>query len=553
MPRTRFRLTRLIWTLSAAATLLLLALSGFFMARGTILMVRSRTDGMLEEYAARTTDLINLRLASLAPGSLTADAVPLVLRLPPTRDIQVQVTDPGHAVALTTDPALTNRTLPDDVYARTGVAVHRRASSGLESIVTMPLSVPGWHLVARQPLRSPAMFMMDLARQVWIESVVLLALAALVMAFLVRFLQRAVVAPLAGLENVVTRVAQGDLSVQLNDDLNSSHEVSQLVRGVGFMVVELRTLAQSIQSASTDAATLAMQISASTQQMSASTEEVAGTCGDLTDRANRQAALVRATADDASRILAIAKELAQGAQEAAERNAALARLARSHKEQLDASSAQLDRLAGEIELGADEAEALTTASEEIEKFVIQTKAIARQTHMLALNAGIEAARAGAEGRGFAVVAEEVRKLSGQAAQSATNTSQTVEVVQSRVRTARERLLRLAQGGVAARDAATTAAQGLGRVASEAEANDSWTQSISGSAGEVSSLVEGIADRMGAITEGTEEFAAAAQEIAASAEELSASTVEIAHSATQLSEASGQLTGAVRRFRVRDGD
>ena len=550
MPRTRFKLTRLIWTLSAAAVIILLALSGFFMARGAILMVRARTDGMLEEYAIRTADLMNLRIASLGPGGVTADAIPLVLRLPPTRDIQVQVTDPAHAVVLSTDTTLATSSLPEDLYGRPGTPVHRETATGIESVVTLPLTAPGWHLIVRHPLRSPAAFMVELAGRVWIEALVLLALAALVMAFLVRFLQRAIVAPLEGLEGVVTRVGQGDLSVQPREEPSASHEVAQLARGVGFMVTELRTLAQSIQSASTDAATLAMQISASTQQMSASTEEVAGTCGDLTDRANRQAALVRATADDASRILAIAKELAQGAQEAAERNAALARLARSHKEQLDASSAQLDRLAGEIELGADEAEALAAASEEIEKFVIQTKAIARQTHMLALNAGIEAARAGAEGRGFAVVAEEVRKLSGQAAQSATNTSQTVEAVQNRVRTARERLLRLAQGGVAARDAATTAAQGLGRVAGEAEANDSWTQSISGSAGEVSTLVEGIAGRMGDITEGTEEFAAAAEEIAASAQELSASTVEIAHSATQLSEASGQLTGAVRRFRVR---
>ena len=389
----------------------------------------------------------------------------------------------------------------------------------------------------------------QLIARTWRQLLILGLIIGVILTYIVYRLKQRVVAPLIDLDGTVGRVAQGDLTRREQTTGQASGEVLKLADGVDFMVSELRALVESIRNSAGDAASLATQISASTQQMSASTQEVAGTCGDLTDRANKQAALVREAAQDAARILAISKTLAEGAREAADRNASLARMARSHQEQLDSSSAQLRRFTEEIELGASEAEALATASEDIEKFVIQTKAIARQTHMLALNAGIEAARAGAEGRGFAVVAEEVRKLAGQAAQAATVTSQIVDLVQSRVRTARERLLRLGQGGAAARDAASTAVAGLSQVASEAEANDQWTRQISTSAGEVRQLVDGIAGRMGGVTEGTEEFAAAAQQIAASAQELSASTVEIAHSATQLSNASGRLTTSVQKFKL----
>ncbi len=349
----------------------------------------------------------------------------------------------------------------------------------------------------------------ELFLRTWKHILILGLIMGVCLAYIVTRLKMRVVQPLITLDSTVGQVAQGNLTLGDVKIEKASGEVLDLVDGINYMVAELRVLVESIRSASGDAATLAMQISASTQQMSASTQEVAGTCGDLTDRANKQAALVRETALDATKILAISKTLAEGARESAERNASLARMARSHQEQLDASSIQLKRLTEEIELGATEAEALASASEEIEKFVTQTKAIARQTHMLALNAGIEAARAGAEGRGFAVVAEEVRKLAGQAAQAATTTSQTVETVQSRVRTARERLLRLGQGGVTARDAANTAVQGLNQVAAEAEANDRWTRQISTSAVEVRALVDGIAGRMNGVSEGTEEFAAAA--------------------------------------------
>jgi hypothetical protein len=248
---------------------------------------------------------------------------------------------------------------------------------------------------------------------------------------------------------------------------------------------------------------MAQEISSATEEMSASTEEVSGTCNDLTDRATRQATLVRAAAEDAAKILAIAEELAASALGSAERNAALAELARSHREQLDQSSAELQRLAEEVERGAEEATALAAASEEIGKFVTQTKAIARRPIMLALNAGIEAARAGEEGRGFAVVAEEVRKLAGQAAQAATSTSDTVRAVQTRVRW-RGTGCSVSPRGAKPHGRPRTLRRGDYRGSpAMPKQNDSWTRQISKSADEVRGLIGGIVGRMSEVSGGTE--------------------------------------------------
>jgi len=380
-----------------------------------------------------------------------------------------------------------------------------------------------------------------------VEGTLVFLLAALVAEqILVRVLLQQILKPIAHAATVASRVAEGDLSLQAGDGGRGKDVLSA---SLDAMLDRLRDLIGTIRQHAHEAAAMAEEIAASTQQMTASTQEVAGTTGDLTERANQQAVVVRAAAEDASRILGIVQELAAGATQAAERNAALARLARSHRERLDTSSAELARLAEEVEQAAVESDALAAASEEIEKFVAQTKAIAKQTHMLALNASIEAARAGEEGKGFSVVAEEVRKLAGQAARSAGTTSETVQVVLARVRTARERLIRLGKGGLAAKDAAHAAAAGLLNVAADAEANDEWTRRISDSAGAVRGLIEGIAGRMREVSAGTEDYAAAAEEIAAAAQQLNASTEEISTSAGHLADAAARLTGAVGGFKL----
>ena len=430
--------------------------------------------------------------------------------------------------------------------------------AGLE-LVSLPIdSVPSrmavlaitgsnWRVAAAQP----AAQRVDRAGSLVLITILLFTLGGILTLWLLAsWLERRLLRPLLAAEEVATQVAQGDLSAAMSETAGeAATEGNQLLRAIAAMVEALRTLVGAIRGASSEAAAMAEQISAATEEMSASTQEVASTTADLTDRATKQAGVVRLAADDARKILGIAQALATGAAQAAERNGALARLARSHREQLDKSTTELAKLTEEVELGAEEAELLATSSEEIEKFITQTKAIAKQTHMLALNAAIEAARAGGEGRGFSVVAEEVRKLAGQAAQAATSTSETVQSVLARVHTARERLLRLAQGGIAARDAAQAAAEGLRTVAEDADANDQWTQAISASADDVRILIDGIAGRMKEVSAGTEEYAAAAQQIAAAAEELNASTEEIASSAGHLADAAERLTNAVGGFRV----
>ncbi|MGH7591284.1 MAG: methyl-accepting chemotaxis protein [Gemmatimonadales bacterium] len=424
-----------------------------------------------------------------------------------------------------------------------------RDSTGTARAAVYRIGGLGWSVIARRPTLSAFAVLRDLDLATALDggAYVLILLASLMLA--VGWLRRRIVAPIIALAQVVTQVAQGDLGARTTDVPRSDGEVARLVDGIEQMLGSLRGLVGSIRRAAGDSAALAEQTSAATQQMSATTLEVAGTCSELTRRAGEQAALVRDSADDAGRILGIARSLASGAGEAAARNGALAGLARTQRERLADGSAGLDELAREVALGAHDADALTDASVTIERFVSQTKAVAAQTHLLALNASIEAARAGEHGRGFAVVADEVRQLARQAEASAGTTTGTVRAVLERVERSRQRLLRLAQGGQAAREVVQTAAAGLEQVALEAEANHGWTQEISASAESVRHLVGGMTERMGALSVSTEGYVAVAHQITASTSELSGATGEIAGSAQQLAGAAVELTAAVERFRL----
>ena len=446
------------------------------------------------------------------------------------------------------DRALYNPDRPERAIVQTA-----RGSELIVSVPTVrgrfPANEAYYWVLFREPSAVAYASARAVQRSVWFGAIVLFAFAVLMSLWLGRWLNRRVAAPMRTAGNVAARVASGDLTVAGGAVETVADEIDELQSSVQTMVVALRRLVGAIRSAADEAAAMATEISASTEEMSASTEEMSATCQDLSRRAAEQAQLVRGAADDAAKILQIATVLASGAEDSVRRNTAVADIARQNKEVLDQSTAQLAKLAEEVRRGAEEADALTRASAEIQKFITQTKAVATQTNMLALNAAIEAARAGQQGRGFAVVADEVRKLASVAAAAAGDTADTVRGVLARVQGTRDRLAQLAEGAAAARAAAQQAAQGLTTVTAEAQASDVWSREIAKMAGEMRGLVEEINGRLTAVAQGTDTLLASAEEIAASSEEQSASTQEIASSANQLAEASDRLTGAVKSFRL----
>jgi len=466
----------------------------------------------------------------------------------------LQLVDEQGRVLVSQDTALVPlRSLPNTSRAgnrdSTRFAVVPAAGThGAELSVSTPTNDGHWWVEFRQPTSAAYALALRVQHVAWFGAFVLLVLAMGTLFGLGRWLDRQVTEPVRAAAAVTRQVASGDLALSVTARGGSS-ETRDLLTSVQTMVEALRRLVGAIRTSADESAAMAAEISAATEQMSASTQEMTSTTQDLTRRAAEQAQLVRAAADDASRILHIASALAMGSEDSVRRNAELSKLARHHKGVLDQSITQLAKLGSEIEHGVQEAEALAASSAQIQRFVTQAKAVATQTNMLALNAAIEAARAGQQGRGFAVVADEVRKLASVAAAGATETADTVRGVLTRVQATRDRLQRLAQTGAVAREAAQTAAQGLTSVTGEAEANDAWSQEIATSAVEVRRLVDEIASRLTAVAEGTDGLLASAQEIAASSEEQSASTEEIASSANQLAEAADRLQGAVKSFRI----
>jgi methyl-accepting chemotaxis protein len=362
-----------------------------------------------------------------------------------------------------------------------------------------------------------------------------------------RFVRRRVAEPALQLVRAAEAVAGGDLSIDVSHA--GRDEIGRLARALSIMIASLRRLGDALATAARETSGMSVDISSGAEQMAASASEIATTATDLSEQSTAMAASIHTLNTAADRLVRLAAELDAGTREGAERNAELRTLAGENRARLDESTQALESLSTEAETSAAAAAALAAASEEVRSFVVLQRKIARQSKLLALNAAMEAARAGDQGEGFAVVAAEVRRLAATSADAAERAELVVESLLAGIEQTRASSARTVETVRDVRTVTAGAASSFAQIERAFDALERWTAAVESTARAAHELARETTSRLGSLATGTEAFAAAMEQVAASSQQQSASTQEIAAAAAALSNAAERLAGLVASLRL----